>query len=58
MAKVGFPVAVLNAQPEVMDAALYVTKLAGGSGAVREVVRFILTAQNKLDEALARWKGI
>ncbi len=58
MAKVGFPVAVLNAQSEVMEAALYITKLAGGSGAVREVVQFILAAQNKLDEALARWKGL
>lgn len=58
MAKVGFPVAVLNAQPEVLEAALYVTRLAGGSGAVREVVRFILAAQNKLDEALARWKKL
>ncbi len=58
MAKVGFPVAVCNAQPEVMAAALHVTRLAGGSGAVREVIRFILSAQGRLDEALARWKGL
>ena len=56
MAEVGFPVAVINAQPEVLDAALYVTQLAGGRGAVREVIRYILTAQGRLDEALARWK--
>ena len=58
MAKVGFPVAVVNAQPEVIDAALYVTHLAGGKGAVREIIRFILMAQNKLDEALAPWKNL
>ncbi len=58
MARVGFPVAVLNAQPEVLDAAAYVTRLAGGRGAVREVIRFILTVQGRLNEALARWKGL
>lgn len=56
MRKVGFPAAVCNAQPEVLDAALYVTRLAGGNGAVREVIRFILTAQDKMDEAMARWE--
>ena len=56
LAEVGFPVAVVNAQPEVLAAALYVTELAGGRGAVREVIRFILTAQGRLDKALARWK--
>lgn len=58
MAEVGFPVAVLNAQPEVLAAALYVTELAGGRGAVREVIRFILEAQGSLGEVLARWKKI
>ncbi len=56
MGKVGFPVAVRNAQPEVLDAALYITRLSGGNGAVREVIRFILTAQGKLEEALACWQ--
>ena len=58
MAKVGLPVAVLNAQPEVLDAALYVTSLPGGSGAVREVINLILTAQGCLDKALERWKAL
>ncbi len=56
MSKVGFPVAVCNAQPEVLDAAMYVTRFSGGNGAVREVIRFILNAQGKLEEALACWQ--
>ena len=45
MARVGLPVAVANAIPEVKSAAIAVTRLAGGAGAVREVCDWILRAR-------------
>lgn len=53
--KVGLPIAVANAQPEVKERAVYITEASGGHGAVREVVRLILTAQGKMGTALAHW---
>ena len=53
--KVRLPIAVANAQPEVKERALHTTMKEGGHGAVREVVRLILTAQGKISEALAHW---
>lgn len=47
LTRVGFAVAVVNASPEAKRAAHYVTKRAGGYGAVREVVELILKAQGK-----------
>ncbi|HOW96265.1 MAG TPA: HAD hydrolase family protein [Kiritimatiellia bacterium] len=41
---VGLPVAVADAEPEVLEAAAYVTKRPGGFGAVREVAERILRA--------------
>jgi 3-deoxy-D-manno-octulosonate 8-phosphate phosphatase (KDO 8-P phosphatase) len=52
MKKVGFPVAVANATPEIKNIASYVTEKVGGSGAVREVTDLILKVQGKFDEAL------
>ncbi len=43
--RAGLAVAVANAVPEVKRAAHYVTKRAGGNGAVREVVELLLKAQ-------------
>ncbi len=45
MNAVGLPVAVANAVPEVRRLAAYVTRKAGGEGAVREVVELILKSQ-------------
>lgn len=53
--KVGLPIAVANAQKEVKDIASYVTTAPGGHGAVREVVRLLLDAQGRLNEALSYW---
>ena len=39
---VGLPVAVANAQPAIKKVAKYVTKKAGGSGAIREISDLIL----------------
>jgi 3-deoxy-D-manno-octulosonate 8-phosphate phosphatase (KDO 8-P phosphatase) len=53
MRRVGLPVAVNNAAPEVKKRAVYITKARGGRGAVREVVELILKAQHKWQEAVA-----
>jgi 3-deoxy-D-manno-octulosonate 8-phosphate phosphatase (KDO 8-P phosphatase) len=55
MQAVGLPMAVANAQPEVKQIAALVTGAAGGNGAVREAVRFILKAQGKLDMLWRQW---
>jgi|SRR3989338_2621937 len=53
MKKVGFPVAVFNACPEIKQQAAYITLRAGGRGAVREVVELILKSQGKWEEAVS-----
>lgn len=47
LARAGLAVAVGDAVPEVRVAAHWTTKAAGGRGAVREAVEWILKAQNK-----------
>lgn len=51
MEKVGLSVAVADAHPLLIPRADYVTHIAGGRGAVREVCDLLLLAQGKLDEA-------
>ena len=46
--KVGLPIAVANAVPEVKQISSYTTQKKGGRGAVREVAEFILKSKNKL----------
>ncbi len=50
--KVGFPVTVPDAPDEVKQAAIYVTGIPGGKGAVREVATFILKSQEKYKQAV------
>lgn len=45
--RVGFAVAVSNAVPDVRDQANYITRLAGGQGAVREVCDLLLAAHQQ-----------
>jgi len=52
MKRVGLPVAVANACPEIKKAAAYVTAKPGGRGAVREMVELILKTQGKWEEVL------
>lgn len=52
MRNCGFSVAVANARPEVKAAAQYVTPHAGGDGALRDVIEFILKAQGKWKQAV------
>lgn len=51
MEKVGLSVAVADAHPLLIPRANYVTCIAGGRGAVREMCDLILLAQGRLDEA-------
>ena len=53
--QVGLPVAVRNAMPEVKEAARFSTRKAGGRGAVREVIEFILHAQGRLNDVRQSW---
>lgn len=48
--RAGFPVAVHNASRPVKAAAGFLTRRGGGQGAVREVIDFILHAQDRLEE--------
>jgi 3-deoxy-D-manno-octulosonate 8-phosphate phosphatase (KDO 8-P phosphatase) len=45
MQRVGLPVAVADAVPDVIAAAAYVTRANGGSGAVREVIDLLLATK-------------
>ena len=51
MAEVGLSVAVADAHPVLLPRADYVTRIAGGRGAVREICDLILIAQDKFDKA-------
>lgn len=53
----GMAVAVADAPERVRAAADWVTTAPGGRGAVREVVEHILSAQDCLEEAIARYLG-
>lgn len=50
MKRVGFPVAVFNACPEVKKIATYITLKEGGRGAVREIAEVILKSQGKWEK--------
>lgn len=52
LSRVGFPVAVRNAQALIKKRAAYITSNHGGRGAVREVADLILKSQRKWDTAL------
>jgi len=51
MRLVGLPMAVADAQPEILDMALWTTSRPGGQGAVREAIRFLLAAKGQLQAA-------
>lgn len=53
--RAGLAVAVADAVEEAKQHSHFVTKRVGGRGAVREVIEIILKAQDKWDEALARY---
>jgi YrbI family 3-deoxy-D-manno-octulosonate 8-phosphate phosphatase len=57
MTRVGLPIAVANAVPEVKRAATWITRLSGGRGAVRETVEWLLRRQRMWSETLQRFSG-
>ncbi len=52
MRQVGFAVATWNAREQVKREAHWVTPTAGGHGAGRDLIDFVLEAQGRLDEAI------
>ena len=52
MRRCGFAIAVANARDEVKEEAHLVTENAGGAGAVRDAVEYILRAQGKWDDVV------
>ena len=54
MSRVGLPIAVADARPEVIRRALHVTRAFGGHGAVREAIEWILEARGELRSVLKR----
>lgn len=55
--RVGAPVCVADATPDIHEHAIYVTGACGGQGAVREILDLIVEAQGRRDELLARFLG-
>ena len=55
MRKVGFAVAVANARPEVKAVAHYTTAHAGGFGAGRDAIEFILDAKGVLARTIEKY---
>jgi 3-deoxy-D-manno-octulosonate 8-phosphate phosphatase (KDO 8-P phosphatase) len=53
--RVGLAIAVADAHDSVKAAAHYVTHRPGGRGAVREAIEFILKAQGRWSEAVAKY---
>ena len=52
MRRVGLPIAVQNARPEVKDFCLYTSRAPGGRGAVREIVEWLLDLRSQKQEVL------
>jgi 3-deoxy-D-manno-octulosonate 8-phosphate phosphatase (KDO 8-P phosphatase) len=57
MRNCGFSVAVANARAEVKQEAHYVTKHAGGDGALRDAIEYILKAQGKWKQVVNEYIG-
>lgn len=55
MRVVGFAIAPANARPQAKAAAHYITPNAGGQGAGRDVIDFILNARGILDQTIERY---
>ena len=53
----GLSIAVANARSEVKEEAHYVTPHAGGDGAVRDAIEYILKAQGRLEKIVALYIG-
>ena len=56
LARAGIGVAVADARPQVRAAADFITRAAGGRGAVRETIEMILQAQGKWEPVIAVYR--
>ena len=56
MEKVGAPIAVENAIISVKEISIYITKTAGGYGAFRESVSWIINQQGRMSDILKSMK--
>ncbi len=54
---VGYPIAVADAAPELLEQAAYVTKVTGGQGAARDAIEHVLRAQGKWADVVASFMG-
>lgn len=55
MQQIGLAIAVSDAAPEVRVAAHYITRRAGGAGAVREAIEVILKAKGRWQDLIRRY---
>ena len=55
MRQCGLSIATANARQQVKDAAHYITPNAGGQGAGRDAIDFILSAQGSLDRVIEQY---
>ncbi|WP_027179647.1 KdsC family phosphatase [Maridesulfovibrio bastinii] len=55
MKRVGLPMAVSNAQPEIKGLARWISSRKGGNGAVREALSFIMQCQGTLEKVWKEW---
>ncbi len=53
--RVGLPMAVANAQPEIKQMAKWISRAKGGHGAVREAIMFILMSGGKYEKQWQNW---
>ena len=56
MEKVGVPIAVANAIQDVKRISIYTTKVAGGFGAFREAISWLINGQGRMEEVLESMK--
>ncbi len=56
MEKVGIPIAVANAIMNVKEISTYITKKAGGYGAFRESVSWVIEQEGRMDDILKTMK--
>jgi 3-deoxy-D-manno-octulosonate 8-phosphate phosphatase (KDO 8-P phosphatase) len=55
MRRCGLAAAPADSQPEVLEAAHFVSPVRGGYGAVRDVIELLLVAQNRWNDVLAKY---
>jgi 3-deoxy-D-manno-octulosonate 8-phosphate phosphatase (KDO 8-P phosphatase) len=55
--RVGLPAAVANAQPEILERAVWQSQAEGGRGAAREFCRALLLARGEWEQVMASYLG-